>query len=87
MFSTDTLRRKDDGGYEKKINNEKTEAQEEKRVKELTTSKLEVDLQNAKNVYSTYKFTRFAAIFGFISGLALLLLKLLEVFGILPHSK
>lgn len=75
------------GGYKKKFENEELSKVEENRIKGITNKKLEIDLANAENVYKTYKFTRFAAIFGFSSGIILLLLKLAEVLGWLPLRK
>lgn len=76
-----------DGGYKVKIEKETNEASEEKRVKSLTTSKLEIDLKNAKRVYKTYPVTQTLAWIGAISGIIALLLKAAELLGILHPPK
>lgn len=44
--------------------------------------KQKIDLLNVERIYKSYPFTKFTAIFSFISALILLIIKLLEAFGI-----
>jgi hypothetical protein len=54
---------------------------------EIKSRKDTIDLKNAERVYKSYPITRFAAWFGAISGIILLLLKLAEVLDLLPLKK
>lgn len=59
----------------------------ESEKEELQTRKLKVDLKNAERVLKSYKLTRIFAWVGAISGTIALLLKLIELLGILPTKK
>jgi hypothetical protein len=76
-----------DGGYKSYFEKLKQEAEEiNKRIK-LSDKKLTVDLANAERVYKTYFSTRAMAIIATIVSVALLLIKLAEVFGWLDIPK
>ena len=62
-------------------------ANEVKRIEKLSADKLEIDYKNAQRVYKTYFSTRAMAIIATIVSVALLLLKLAEVFGLLDLLK
>jgi hypothetical protein len=61
--------------------------EKERTASETKSRKDKVDLANAERVYKSYPLTRAAAWVGAISGAIALLLKLAELFGILPKSK
>lgn len=69
------------GGYKGLFERQKKQQQEQKGKDTLTDKKLKVDLANAERVYKTYFSTRAMAIIATIVSLALLFLKLAEVFG------
>ncbi|HWB28833.1 MAG TPA: hypothetical protein VG738_25340 [Chitinophagaceae bacterium] len=75
------------GGYKAYFKELERKEVKDKNSKEIAERKTSIDILNAERVYKSYPFTRFAAIFGFISALVLLILKLLEVFGILSPNK
>ena len=73
----------DAGGFVKLLEDE----EKEKSLKAIKARKDTVGLANAERVYKSYPLTRALAWVGAISGGLTLLLKLAEMFGILPKSK
>lgn len=70
--------------YQSLVEAEISLSSEDAETKDLQKRKLKIDVALGEKVLKTYKFTRVAAIFSFISAIVLLLLKLLEALGILP---
>jgi len=75
------------GGYKELFERLKKQQEEQKEKDALTDKKLKVDLANAERVYKTYFSTRAMAITATIISIALLLLRLAEVFGWLGRPK
>ncbi|MGQ0739538.1 MAG: hypothetical protein ACT4OJ_10795 [Bacteroidota bacterium] len=68
--------------YKKLVEDETNKNNEESETRDLQRRKLKIDVELGEKVLKTYKFTRIAALFSFISAILLLALKLLEVLGI-----
>lgn len=70
--------------YQSLVESEINSSNEDAETKDLQKRKLRIDVALGEKVLKTYRFTRVAAIFSFISAIVLLILKLLEALDILP---
>ena len=75
------------GGYKELFERQKKQQQSQEGKDALTEKKLKIDLANAERVYKTYFSTRVMAIIATIVSVALLFLKLAEVFGWIGQQK